>query len=279
MKISAHTLVRNEERYIWYAATSVIEYVDKMVLWDMNSTDNTFKILKHIKEKYPQKVELRQTGTEDVQQFTKLRQQMLDEEKNDWVIIVDGDEVWWDEKIEELTGLIHKSGNKLDSVVSRYTNIVGDIYHYQDEKASHYSIDNIVGSITIRAMNRNIDGLHYAKPHGTQGIFDGNDVLIQELDPKRRAHIDEVSYLHFTHMQRGGKNTDNLVSKRKAKYKHELGIPFPYDYFYPEVFFRSRPSIVSSVWDKRSLEYTAQAAIETFPKKLRRRFLQLPEGY
>lgn len=50
MKICVHTLVRNEEKYVWYAVMSVINHVDEVMLWDMKSTDNTYEILKEIKK-------------------------------------------------------------------------------------------------------------------------------------------------------------------------------------------------------------------------------------
>lgn len=279
MKICAHTLVRNEEKYVWYAAMSVINYVDEVMLWDMKSTDNTYEIFKEIKKRFPKKVILRQTNNDNPSDFTKLRQQMLEETKADWVIIVDGDEVWWDEKASEISSLIKERGTDLDSVVSQYLNLIGDIYHFQDEKASHYFIDGKKGCVTIRAFNTKIPGLHYDKPHGTQGIFNGDGVLIQEMDKKKRFHTADVSYLHFTHLSRSVKDNDLKVVKRAMKYKHELGISFPPDFYYPEVFFRPRPSIVDSVWSKRSLSYQIRAFLETPPKKLRRRLFKLPEGY
>ena len=52
MKIWANTLVRNEERYIWFAAMSVIEHVDKILIWDTGSDDATVMIIKEIKKLY-----------------------------------------------------------------------------------------------------------------------------------------------------------------------------------------------------------------------------------
>lgn len=280
MKISMHTLVRNEERYVWYAVMSMINHVDSALLWDMSSTDNTFKVLEEIKKKYPDKVNLNQTGNDDSSRFTSLRQEMLEKTKADWIVIVDGDEVWWDDEASKLSSFIHQRGGSYETVVTKYTNLIGDIYHYQDEKASHYSIDGKTGSITIRAFSNKIPNIHYDKPHGTQGIFDGKNVLIQERDPKKRFHTNSLSYLHLTHLPRASSPTEDAkVIKRKMKNKHELGNSLPKDFYYPEVFFRPRPSKVSSVWDKRNSRYTARAVVETIPKKLRRKFLKLPEGY
>ena len=78
MKIWGHTLVRNEERYLWYSVTSVIDYLDKLLLWDTGSADNTLKIIKELQKKYTDKILFREVGSVDKDNFTKIRQQMLD---------------------------------------------------------------------------------------------------------------------------------------------------------------------------------------------------------
>ena len=49
MKIWAHTLVKNEEKFVWYSVMSIISHVEKVLLWDTGSTDNTPEILKELK--------------------------------------------------------------------------------------------------------------------------------------------------------------------------------------------------------------------------------------
>ena len=104
-------------------------------------------------------------------------------------MILDGDEVWWEDSVLNARKLIDSKGKQLDSLVHRYYNLLGDIYHYQEEKAGKYNIDGKRGHLTIRFFNREIDGVHFSKPHGTQGIFDGKNILIQERDPKMRVRI------------------------------------------------------------------------------------------
>ncbi|MBU1256082.1 hypothetical protein KKA49_00135 [Patescibacteria group bacterium] len=51
IKIIVHCLVKNEERFIWYAIKSVLPFVDKIMVWDTGSTDKTIQIIKSIKSK------------------------------------------------------------------------------------------------------------------------------------------------------------------------------------------------------------------------------------
>jgi hypothetical protein len=206
---------------------------------------------------------------------------MLDVTKSDWVFILDGDEVWWEESIAELSDIIQQKGNSIDTIVSRYINLVGDIFHHQEEAAGQYSIDGKKGHLTIRAMNMRIPGLHASNPHGRQAYFDKTKTPVQELEKKRRVHQEKIGYLHFTHLIRSDTRADDLkVPKRDFKYKKELGIPFPFDYFYPEVFFIPRPKVVQSPWTLMDQGFKNTAKILTPLRKLKRRLIpNLKSGY
>lgn len=271
--ITAHTLVQNEEKYIWFSVMSVIDYVDKVFIWDTGSTDKTLEIIREIEKARPGKVYFKEVGKTDPNKFTEVRQQMLKETKTDWLIIVDGDEVWWEDKIKEVVSIINDSGDSLDTIVNRYINLIGDIYHFQNDSAGQYSIDGQKGYLTIRAINRKIDGLSVGRPHGQQGFFNRDGVLIQELDKKGRYFLDSFTNLHFTNLSRSNSLGDDKVPKRNMKYKYELGNQFPLDFYYPEVFFRSKPKIVESPWVVRNNKYAYRAFLETPFKILKRKFL------
>jgi len=237
-------------------------------------------IIREIKKKYSEKIDFRQIGLVDQEKFTKARQEMLEETASDWLIIVDGDEVWWDQGISHITGLIRDRGDEVESIVNGYYNVIGDIYHYQEERGGKYKIDGHEGHLTIRAINRHISGLHFGKPHGQQGIFDGHDQLIQERDYKKRLFTAERLYLHFTHMVRSSSWSEDLkVMKRDIKLKHEIGIPFPLDFYYPETFFRPKPEIILSPWTKMNTKYYRKAFLETPLRKVKRRFIKGKSGY
>lgn len=278
MTIWAHTLVKNEERYLWFAVGSVAPYVDKVLLWDTGSTDNTVKIAKELTKRFPDKIDFKEVGNVDINQFTVVRQEMLERTKADWFLIVDGDEVWWDEQIKTMVDLIRDKGNSLDSIGCRFYNLVGDIFHFQDESAGKYTIDSRVGHLTIRAVSRKIKGLHFGKPHGQQGLLDADERLIQDRPPLGRYFIDQKTYLHFTHLKRSASGDVN-VPKRMPKLKYELGKSFPLDFYYPEVFFKDKLDIVSSPWFTMDVYFRARSYIETPPRKLKRKLVKSRSGY
>ena len=280
MNIWAHTLVKNEERYLWYAVTSVIDFVDKVLLWDTGSTDNTVEIAKLLKRSYPGRIEFREIGEVSPERFSKVSQEMLEETAADWFIIVDGDEVWWDESIKRVIETIKKSEERLELTVNPVVNCVGDIYHYQEEAAGNYQIDGRRGHMNIRAVNRKIPGLHFEKPHGTRGLYDADGKLIQERPHSRRLFLNDAPLIHFTNLIRSSnREKDLLVPKRDIKLKYELGIPFPRDFYYPEAFFRERPKIVSSSWKKMDMAFYLRALVETPPRRIKRRLFKSRTGY
>lgn len=273
MKITAHSLVKNEGRFVWYSVMSVINYVDRVLLWDTGSTDGTIEILRELKKIGGKKVELKEVGEVDPQRFTEVRQEMLDATQSDWFLVVDGDEVWWDDSIKQATDTIKTQGRQIESIVVPTVNLIGDIYHYQEESAGQYRLAGRVGNLNLRGVNCTILGLHSDRPHGTWGWVDKDGKMVQDRDPPKIMFIN-APYLHASFIQRSldiAKEHD--VPKRKQKLKYELGIPFPADYYYPEVFFRPRPIIVPSVWENRSLLYTIRASLETPLKMIKRRIL------
>ena len=279
MSIWAHTLVKNEEKYLWYAVSSVIDYVDKLLLWDTGSTDGSSMIAKRLKEKFPERIDFKQVTLRGAEEFPKVRKAMLEATDADWFIVVDGDEVWWEDSIKKVVRLISTRGRNIESIVVPMIYPVGDIFHRQEEAAGKYRIAGRKGHLNLRAVNRKIPGLSSSNPHGTWGWTDGEGKMIQDRDPKKIVFVD-APYLHFSLLPRAGERSeDEKVIKRAQKLKHELGTPFPKDYYYPEVFFRPRPDSVPSPWERMDTKFLIRSAIETPPRKIKRRIWPGGVGY
>ncbi len=261
-KIWGNCIVKNEDRYIYFAVKSVIEFLDKMLIWDTGSSDNTVEIVKGLINEFPGKIEFKAFGSQKPKGITSLRQQMLEASICDWIFILDGDEVWWENSIRKIISVIEKQGDNLYAIVTPVINLVGDIYHYQEEMAGKYEILGKKGHLNIRAINRKIPGLHLKGDYPLEAFYDKNDRALQMIDDKLK--FIDTPYLHFTHLPR---------STSHRKFKYELGIPFPKNFKYPEVFYLERPLEVPSPWVRMSSVYKIRASIETPLKKLKRRIL------
>ncbi len=258
MKIWANCLVYNEENFIWFAVSSVILYVDKILIWDTGSTDKTWEIINLLKEKYPDKIDINQCGQVDKYQFTSLRQQMLDQSDCDWILILDGDEIWWNNGIKKLTEVIKKNGIAIESIVVPFYNSVGDLYHYQSENKGRYKILGKTGHLTIRAINKTIPGLHLANPYGSEGFFDKDKREIQTRNSSKIKFLN-IPYLHVTHLSRSSK------AQKSGKFKYDLGQRMSDNFKLPEVFFEEFPDIIKNPFYKRSIGYK----IKSLPRLLK----------
>lgn len=271
-KLIVHCLVKNEENFIWYAINSVLPYVDKIMVWDTGSEDKTVEIIKSIKSP---KIDFAEKGSVDSNSFTKVRNEMLqatDKEKYDWLLILDGDEIWPSDSIIKVKKYI-EGHPKTQAVFLNTVNAVGDIYHKQPKSAGHYHIKDKTGHLSLRFINlKEVPNLKVDLPHGQQGYF-SNGILIHELP---RVDYLNIWYLHTTHLQRS--SLDNSTLKRKMKRKYELGELINKREL-PEVLFVKHPSVVPSVIHRMDLFTFLRCLIQTIPRRLRRKLITLKEGY
>ncbi|WKZ25969.1 MAG: glycosyltransferase [bacterium] len=283
MKISAHTLFKNEERWLWFSVTSVVDYVDKLLLWDTGSTDRSWDVAMTIKEKYGKKIDLRRYGEVTPETFPEVRQAMLDATDSDWFIVVDGDEIWWQESITKVIKTIQKAGPKTESIVVPTMNMVGDIYHRQPKNAGKYKFGKYKGHYNLRAIKRSISGLHSVGEHGVWGWADGDGNQIQDRISSQNRNtfkFVDAPYMHTTFLPRGeSREDDKKVPKRFKKLKYEIGQKLPNDFYFPEVFFKDKPSFVPSPWKPMATAYKLRAIVETPIKKFKRRFKNEKVGY
>lgn len=264
--LTAHLMVKDEENWVWYSINSVIKYVDELLVWDTGSTDRTVEIIKSIKS---QKINFVEKGWHGGEAITSYHQKMLEQTKTDWFMVLDADEIWWEDGIRRLRATIDKKRTSIWGIINRFRNCVGDVYHYQEEEAGRYKIAGYKGHVTVRAINTAIPGLHASGTFRQLGYRDGSGTLVQNLDPKNLLFLD-VYYLHMTYLPRSSGDSE-IIYPQKRKRQVELGIPFPSDFYYPEVFFRPRPNIVPSPWVKMDFGFFARASLETPLKKLKRR--------
>lgn len=262
-KIWANTIVNNEENFIWFSLMSVVDFVDKIIVWDTGSNDKTVQIINEVIKIKGNKIDFKQVGQVDKFEFSKMRQVMLEQSNCDWILILDGDEIWWKDSIRKLINQINKSPEK-DGIVVPMVVPAGDIYHIQEEKAGKYKIHGRTGHLSLKAINKKIRGLYVDWPYGKEGYFDKEKNLVQE---RKDIIFLEAPFLHTTHLKRSG------VKRKSEKYKLELGDKVSENFSFPEVFYREHPALVKSPWDKISGAELFRAKLLTPIRKLKRRIL------
>ena len=271
--------MKNEERFLWFAVTSVISHLDKLLLWDTGSTDNTLEVVDALKFFYPDKIEVKKIKNFSPKDFAAVRQQMLDETEADWIFMLDADEVWWDKSVKRAVKVARKGMGKYESIVVPTVNMVGDVFHHQEEEAGRYKLAGRLGHYNLRLVNKNIEGLASSGPHGTWGWVDSEGKMIQDREAKKIKFIDSP-YLHATFLRRSANEAeDSAVFKRSKKFKFELGKKFPNDFYYPEAFFKKRPDFIPSPWRPTTPLFNFRAFFETPARKIKRRLWQGKAGY
>jgi hypothetical protein len=279
MKIWAHTLVKNEGRWLWFSVTSIIDYVDKILLWDTGSSDLSLKIEHDLLALYPDKIIFKKRIQKKPEEFALVRQEMLDSTDSDWFLMLDGDEIWWKDSIEKITGVIKDEGGRIESIFVPTVNVVGDMFHHQGQLAGKYKFGKFTGHYNLRAINRNIPGLHSQGAHGVWGWADDSNKMIQDRDNSKLKFVDSP-YLHTTFVQRSSDRVGDFdVAKRKLKLKYEIGETFPKDFYFPEALFVTRPDYIQTPWAVMPLGFKFKAYIETPLKYIKRKLWTGKPGY
>lgn len=254
-KIIVHCLVKNEENFIWYALSSVLPYVDRIMVWDNGSTDKTVEMIKTIKSP---KIKLEKHPVTSREEIAHLRQQMLVKTPKiyDWLMILDGDEIWSKYAFEKVIGFIslHPS---VEMLITQTYNLVGDIYHRLPEKFGKYNFRGKEGNFALRFINLSLPGLHVAQSYGTEGYFDDDGRPIQN---RPDVTFVDTEYFHATHLVRSSKNKE--VIDRPGKIKYYLGTKNPTEKI-PEVFFGEKPATVPDVTGHMGLFVILRSVIET----------------
>ncbi|MCR4324894.1 MAG: glycosyltransferase [Candidatus Curtissbacteria bacterium] len=273
--LTIHCVVKNEERWIWYALSSVKDIAKQIIIYDTGSSDKTVEIIRTIKSN---KIKFEEKGEVDAAGLTKLRQEQLEKTKTEWFLLLDGDEIWPKVTISELATVIKRSKPHVWAGVIRAWNPVGDVYHYHPESIRYhwpFAPKNYVGWANLRLIRTKVPGLHVEGDYPLEAYKDKTKTPIQNYGKKHLVFF-KNRYFHTTYLIRSStRQVDKGVLNRAKKGKLEYGLKFSKDFKYPETFYEKRPSTVGDPWEKRSaLENTL--ALAQFPlREARRRVLDL----
>ena len=273
--LTVHCVIKNEERWIWFAVNSILDIAEKILIYDTGSADKTVEIVKTIKSK---KIIFEEKGEVDAKGLTQLRREQLARTKTDWFLILDGDEVWPEQTKKELVKKI-KNADKSDwGIVVRTWNLVGDVYHYHPESIRYrwpFAPKDYKGWANLRVMRRSIPGLHIKGDYPLEAYCDRDETPIQNYGDQHLLFL-KNRYFHTTYLRRSDtRERDKSVLNRLKKSKMELGMSFSKNFKYPEVFYKKLPKIVTSPWTKRSNFESFVSLVQTPIKETRRRVLNL----
>jgi len=236
-------VVKNEDQWIWYTIMSVIDYVDRMIIFDTGSIDRTVDVIHTIidRPEYRNKVYFEEVGSVSVGEYPRVRQRQLEMTDTDYMMLVDGDEVWWRDGIREVRSVLDEQAPP--RVNTCFICPCTDMYHYRDFRRELYADkeNGIYGSINGRIFSMLIPGIHCSGDYGVEGFTDNNGQF--EI---YHAAVMEHFYFHCTKMRRSSAALgDESIAYRRRKIFDDWDYAFPEDYKYPEVFYcQDRPAIV-----------------------------------
>ncbi|MBP6859524.1 MAG: glycosyltransferase [Candidatus Magasanikbacteria bacterium] len=193
--LTAHCLVKNEENFIGYAISSVIDFVDEVLVFDTGSTDKTVAIIKQLQLTYPHKIIFEEKGSADKVRHTALRQEMIERTKTDWFMILDGDEVWKKEAVLEAVQIMN--GGLYEGITSNFYECVGDVYH-RHYKQSYTTARFIKNGDVCWKGSYNEDA-----PYTKKG---------EDFFKTKKIYLLQHKFWHLTHLARSSKDREDYTS-------------------------------------------------------------------
>lgn len=244
--ITAHVLIKNEDRWIWYALMSIVDYVDKILIYDTGSTNKTLDIIRTINSS---KIILESHPVITRKDLAVLRKQQLDRTTTPWFMLLDGDEIWPRQNLLKLLTTAAHAPKSILAFFTRTRNCVGDIYHYLPESTGKYQIKGITGHLNIRLI-RKVPGLKIVGEYPLEA-YTWHGTPIQDLQSK--IQFIDTWYLHTTHLPRSTEtwSETNVIDRLKKRKFWRPSLKMHQSEL-PEVLWQPRPSLVpppiKSLW-------------------------------
>jgi len=210
--LTTHTIVKNEENFIKFVISAVIDCVDKMLVWDTGSTDKTVKIINSLKNK---KIKFQQCGEVSREELVVLRNEQIKQTKTSWFFLLDGDEIWPKKNLAKMIKTMKEARKETIALVNKTRNSIADIYHYLPEESGRYKIGKWRGHLNIRAI-RNLAGMKVIGSYPLE-TYTYNEKPLQNLT--ERLEFVDTWYLHTTHLKRSAWSHQIKVMDRIKKYK------------------------------------------------------------
>lgn len=265
IEITTHTLIKNEDQWVWYVLSAWEPFAAKMLVYNDNSDDKTQTVLESFESP---KIIIKKVTAKEEKDLTMFRNRMLAETETEWFLLLDGDEIWNGKTIEKFLSHLEKLPKTVWAVAMRTRNCVGDVFHYLPENRGRYKLLGRTGHLTVRAY-RKMPGFGWAGVYPLEYYHDRAKRSVYEQD----EHLDffDGFYWHLTHLRRSS-SSEKVWGFRNQKY--ESGVEIKEDNELPEVFFKKRPLVVPVPLRKRNLGYELIAEIQRPFKEIKRKLLK-----
>lgn len=258
--ITAHMLVRNEERFVWFAIKSIVDYVDRIIIYDTGSSDNTVKLIESIQSK---KIVFRQFKTSSRLELVELRNKQISETNTDWILVVDGDEIYPRQTMQELIEVLRNLDNSITGIVVPFYNWCGDVFHVQPESRGLYQFGDRVGHLNLRGVKKFPDLKVVGEYPLEAYMHDGKKIQVVF----GQLYFLSNKFFHAGDLVRSSKDANTFERKQVYEWGSRLHKPLP------EVFFIDRPKLIFDPMKKRTITYSLFAAVLAPLKIIKRKFL------
>lgn len=193
--ITAHILVKNEEIFIKDSIMSVLPFVNKIIIFDTGSIDNTIKRIKEIKSK---KIIFYKKIANTPKDLTNLRNKMIQLTKTKYFLIVDGDEIYSQIELKEV---IHELKNNTSS-----------FYRITLKRADFINSRLLRSRITQIGKIFRTDGAKFVQDYPYEKVISSKS--------KNSIHLgDQLMIYHYCYFKRS--KNDN------TKIRYWRSLPFP----------------------------------------------------
>jgi glycosyltransferase involved in cell wall biosynthesis len=222
MLISAITMVKNEEEFVGYVIMSMYDYVDEIIVTDGGSTDATVDIVKYIIKNYDKDNKIKYW--EDLRPKNELihtRNDMLKKCHGDWILRLEGDEVYSKENAQKVVDYIKNSKIKgsILSVGWPYYFFVNDINTIVPVGEAHtYATIMIKNNKGVHAAHHDRGGneTFYDEGWFTQ---DGKEVSIWHPKENPTQRVKDIAIHHYAGFKASTRHQDYMLKTKKVLFK------------------------------------------------------------
>jgi len=247
--LSAHVVVHNELDWIGFCLASLVwGGVDEIVVVDTESTDGTWEIIQKFEEWC--RLEVRVVKMKifrvpnDPKNFYKIRNFAIENCTGDWLLLVDGDEVYPKVSIDRIKQLIIWNPFNVNS------------YRFPDYQITYNwkTIDKIGRKSGYDRLYKNYIGYHWRGGWPAERPYIG-----ETLYHIKSLHIQDIYYCHFAHW----KSWDCHLGRWECLMGKSISA------ITKEEINKVREKIMNSVWheSKGMVEFPKEMIPEIFNKE------------